>query len=73
MPAGLYTADISTRVAVSETVTGATGEYYINGVKQEYQNGTLPKVTWWLTPAEPVSYWILGVSVLGVDTVPAPG
>lgn len=69
MPAGLYTADVSTRVAVSETTTGATGEYYINGVKHEYQNGTLPRITWWLAPAEPVSYWVLGTSTLDETTM----
>lgn len=74
-PAGITTADISTRVAVSETRTGVTGDYYINGVKHEYKNGTLPKVTWWLTPASPMSYWILGLagaSELGTTTYPAP-
>lgn len=69
MPAGLYTKDISDRVAVSETVTGATGEYYINGVKHEYQNGTLPRITWWLSPAEPVSYWVLDTSTLDETTM----
>ncbi len=76
MPANLHQKDISDRVAISETVTGATGEYYINGVKHEYQWGTLPRITWWLTPAEPVSYWILGLtgaSELGTTTIPAPG
>jgi hypothetical protein len=69
MPAGLWTKDISDRVAVSETVTGATGEYYINGVKHEYQNGTLPRIAWWLSPAEPVSYWVLDTSTLGDTTM----
>jgi hypothetical protein len=69
MPAGLWTKDISDRVAVSETVTGATGEYYINGVKHAYQNGTLPRITWWLAPAEPVSFWVLGTSTLGDNTM----
>jgi hypothetical protein len=76
MPSNLHTKDVSDRVAISETVTGATGEYYINGVKHEYQWGTLPRITWWLTPAEPVSYWILGLtgaSELGDTTVLAPG
>ncbi len=76
MPSNLHQNDISDRVAVSETVTGATGEYYINGVKHEYQWGKLPRITWWLTPAEPVSYWILGLagaSELGDTTVLAPG
>lgn len=75
-PSGVVTADISVRVAVSESTTGATGQYYINGVKHEFKNGTLAKVTWWLTPAEPVSYWILGVSgasELGTTTFLAPG
>ena len=76
MPSNLHTKDVSDRVAISETVTGATGEYYINGVKHEYQWGKLPRITWWLTPAEPVSYWILGLtgaSELGTTTIPAPG
>lgn len=76
MPSNLHLNDISDRVAMSETVTGATGDYYINGVKQEYQWGRLPRITWWLTPAEPVSYWILGLtgaSELGATTIPAPG
>ena len=76
VPAGLYTKDISDRIAVTETVTGATGEYYINGVKHEYVNGALPRITWWLTPAEPVSYWVLGLvgaSELGTTTRLAPG
>lgn len=70
MPAGLFTKDISDRVAVSESITGATGEYYINGVKHEYRNGTLPRITWWLAPAEPVSFWVLETSDdLGTDTM----
>ncbi len=76
MPSNLHQKDISDRVAVSETVTGATGDYYINGVRIEYQWGKLPRIAWWLTPAEPVSYWILGLtgaSELGDTTVLAPG
>lgn len=75
-PSGLVTKDISDRVAVSESITGATGDYYINGVKHEFRNRALAKITWWLTPAEPLSYWILGLSgasELGTTTVLAPG
>lgn len=75
MPANLLTKDISDRVTVSETITAATGDYYINGVKHEYQNGTLPKVTWWLSPASAQSYWILdlvGASELDSNAILAP-
>ncbi len=75
IPAGLLTKDISDRVTVNETVTGASGDYYINGVKHAFQNGTLPKVTWWLSPAAPQAYWILdlvGASELDSNAVLAP-
>lgn len=62
LPSNLHQKDISDRVAVSETVTGATGEYYINGVRLEYRAGALTRLSWWLTPAEPVSYWTLGLA-----------
>lgn len=74
-PAGVITANISARVAVSETRSGVTGEYYINGVRLEFQSDRLNRVSWWLTPASPVSYWILGqsgASELGTTTYPAP-
>jgi hypothetical protein len=76
MPAGLLTQDISDRVTVSESITGATGDYYINGVKHEFKNGTLPRVTWWLSPASPQSYWILdlvGASELDSNAILGPG
>jgi hypothetical protein len=75
MPANLLTKDISDRAAVSETITGATGEYYINGVKHEFQNRTLPAVTWWLSPASAQAYWILdlvGASELDSNAILAP-
>jgi hypothetical protein len=52
LPADLHTYDISDRVAVSETISGATGEYYINGVRLECQSGRLASLKWWLAPAE---------------------
>ena len=76
VPANLLLRDISDRVTVSETITGATGDYFINGVKHEFQNGTLPKVTWWLTPASSVSFLILdlvGASELDSNAILAPG
>lgn len=72
LTANLHTKDISDRIALSETVTGATGEYYINGVRLEYKAGALARLSWWLTPAEPVSYWTLGLagaSELGDTTI----
>jgi len=75
MPANILTRDISDRVTVSETITGASGDYYINGVKHEFQNGTLPTVTWWLSPASAQSYWILdlvGASELDSNAILAP-
>lgn len=62
LPSNLHQKDISDRIALSETVTGATGEYYINGVRLEYKAGALARLSWWLTPAEPVSYWTLGLA-----------
>ena len=69
----LLAREISDRVRVVETVTGVDTECFINGVSGLYQPGGILDMTYTLAPAsDAVSYWVLGVSTLGVDTAPAP-
>lgn len=71
----VLTRDISDRLAISETVTGLNSSFFINGEQLTYRPDGHLEVTYTLAPAaDPRSglYWILGTSILGTDTVPAP-
>lgn len=58
------------RIKLSETVTGLSEHHFtINGVRLEIRPGPVLWCTWYLEPALATSFWILGVSTLGVDTV----
>lgn len=61
--AAAMSGDISSRIAIAETVSGITAvtNYYINAVKLETQ-GKQVRCTWGLTPADSASYWLLGTA-----------
>ena len=44
--------DVGSRVALIETATGVSAEYFINGYEIEIENGALLKMTWVLVSAE---------------------
>ena len=64
------TGEISSRVALVESVNGllSTQLYYINGIAIEIEEFEKMEVTWWLTPADASSYWILDTSELDIST-----
>lgn len=67
--------DISDRLAISETVTGLSSSYFINGELLTLTPGGHVEAIYTLAPAaDPFAglYWILGTSVLGTGTLPAP-
>lgn len=67
--------DISDRLSISETVTGVNNAFFINGVEEVVLPSGHVQATYTLAPAaDPFSgmYWILGTSVLGTGTIPAP-
>lgn len=73
--AQLLRRDVSDRVALSETVTGVANEFFINGITLSLRPDGYLEGTYTFAPAmDPFSglYWVLGTSVLGTDTVPAP-
>lgn len=50
---GILGYDISTRVSITEQLTDLSSEEaLINGVKFEFLDGVMGKVTWWLAPPE---------------------
>ena len=62
---------ISDRVTISEAQTGISGDYHIQGVRLSLGPGVAAALRWWLAPADPNAYWVLGVagaSELGVTT-----
>lgn len=72
--AAALTSDISTRIALVETVSGivATTVYLINGVRFEIDEFDNMIVSWWLTPANTTQFWQIGVagaSELGTTTI----
>lgn len=74
--AQILARDISDRLTLSETVTGASAvSYFINGIDFTVRPSGHVTATYTLAPAaDPFSglYWILGTSTLGTDTVLAP-
>ncbi len=58
----------SSRITVTETVTGLNNDYFINGVDLVISAGNHVRATYTLVPAF-TNLWILGTSTLGVDTV----
>lgn len=64
--------DISSRIALDETVTGlsssGTQAFFINGVEGDLGARGVLSVKWTLAPADVERVWILGTSALGVDT-----
>jgi hypothetical protein len=71
----ILTRDISDRITITETVTGVSEDYFINGVSDRVTNGVLSSV-YTLAPVsatfDTAVYWTLGTSTLGTDTLLAP-
>ena len=60
------------KITIIEAVTGIDLDYFINGIEFSIDKNELLKVSWILTPASLVNYWILGVvgaSELGETTI----
>jgi len=71
----ILTRDISDRITLSETVTGVSDDFFINGMELVVKPSGHVQATYILTPAQdPFAglYWILGTSTLGTNTTPAP-
>ncbi len=77
----ILSRDISDKVTITETVTGVSNDFFINGLIQRLTNGVLttvyllaPAIDPFLDPGGPhgALYWVLGTSTLGTDTTPAP-
>lgn len=64
--------DMSSKITLTEAVSGlSANEYYINGVQLVTEEFERTICTWWLTPADTASYWLLGTvgaSELGTTT-----
>lgn len=50
--AGIVGKDVSDRISLSETLSGLSADHFINGVRFEFLDGVVGKVTWWLAPPE---------------------
>jgi hypothetical protein len=72
--------DISDRLSITETVTGVDNAFFINAIELEALPTRHLQATYTLAPAQdPFAgqlavglWWILGTSVLGSGTIPAP-
>lgn len=67
-------ADISTRIGITETVTGLTENvtggargWFINGLDFEIRRGGLLTMTWILAPSDSQAVWLLETSALDFD------
>lgn len=61
--AALVALDISSRITITETVTGLNAApYFINAVHLEIKNNNLARASYILAPADPSVYWLLGVA-----------
>jgi hypothetical protein len=71
----ILTRDISDRITLSETVTGVSDDFFINGVELSVTPNGHVHAAYVLAPAaDPYAalYWLLGTSTLGTDTLLAP-
>lgn len=71
----MLSLDISDRVRVVEAQTGISGDFHIQGVRLEIGAEGQHSLLWWLAPADPNTYWVVGVpgaSELGSTTVLFP-
>lgn len=67
--------DISDRLTITETMTGLSSSFFINGMELRILPTQHLQATYTLAPAaDPFAglYWILGSSVLGTNSIPAP-
>lgn len=71
----LLTREISDRIAISETVTGLSAEFFINAIEFTVLPGKQLQATYTLWPAQEPNggaYFIIGTSALGGAAVLAP-
>jgi hypothetical protein len=64
--------DISDLVTVRETVTGIDAKFFINAIELIVLPSGHLTATYTLVRLQQGQYWLLGTSVLGVNTIPAP-
>jgi hypothetical protein len=72
--AQLLARDVSDLVTITETLTGASGNFFINGMELRLTPAGNLEADYIFAPAyDPFSglYWILGTSTLGTNTLPA--
>lgn len=68
----LVNFDVSRRIQVQETLTGFNAVFFINLVELDLLPSGYLQATYTLARTRQGSYWILGTSTLGTDTIPAP-
>ena len=57
------TRTVGDRISIVETQTGVSADYFIVGERHIVdQASKVYQVTWYLEPADPVQYWVLGVT-----------
>ncbi|HEY5988859.1 MAG TPA: hypothetical protein VIV12_21135 [Streptosporangiaceae bacterium] len=56
------TSGVGARIALAETQTGLSGQYYVVGETHKVQIGRAHQVTQFLRPAPPQAFWVLGVA-----------
>lgn len=54
--------DISDRVTVTDPQTGISADYHIHGLRVAVGASGVTSLRWWLSPADPNKYWVLGVT-----------
>lgn len=60
------------KITVTESLTGVSASYFINGVRLEIAAGGIVTCSWTLAPADQQNFWLLevsGASELGTTTV----
>jgi hypothetical protein len=60
----LIKREISDRITVTETQSGVSADYFVNGISYEFTGHSLPRVTYTLAPADTTGYWTLQVAGL---------
>lgn len=70
----IVSLDISSRITIVETVTGTSGDFFINQVSYRISEGGMVEAKYTLEPAETSVYWLLENATYGVlDTTTIPG
>lgn len=72
LAAAAMTADISTCVSLTESVSGIAHSFFINAVKLTSTAGGILQCSWLLAKADTGAYWQMDAGQLDVDSVLAP-